>query len=153
MGFGRPRTYELEEDLIKAVDEYFEYIKGEKQMIPDDDGNIQEVWTRKAEPATITGLALHIGFESRQSIYDYEKSGTFSYIVKNARLRVECEYEKRLMTDKPTGPIFALKNMGWSDKIDQDISHSGGVSITFEPAPGCDPITPPQVADDYSTKD
>ena len=102
---GRPRTYETPEELLTAVEGYFAFIKENK------------------EPATITGLALHIGFESRQSIYDYEEDGQFSYIIKNARLRVECEYEKRLSTaQSPTGAIFALKNMGWKDKTEQEIS-------------------------------
>jgi DNA-packaging protein gp3 len=128
MGYGRPRTYETPEELQTEVDAYFEYIKGEKQQNVLEGGLIQEVWLRQPEPATITGLALHIGFESRQSIYDYEKSGVFSYIIKNGRLRVECDYEKRLAGDKPTGAIFALKNMGWIDKTETDLNHSGQVS-------------------------
>lgn len=144
MAFGRPRHYDTQEALETAVEGYFDHIKGLKQTITDEAGNLNEVWTRPPEPATITGLALYLGFESRQSLYDYEKSGDFSYIVKYARLRVECEYEKRLMGDKPTGPIFALKNMGWSDKMDQDINHSGGINIIFEATPNCQPI-----ADDY----
>jgi hypothetical protein len=104
MAGGRPRHYETPEELQTAVDGYFTHI------------------SEKKEPATVTGLALHIGFESRQSIYDYEEDGQFSYIIKNARLRVECEYEKRLSTaQSPTGAIFALKNMGWKDKTEQEI--------------------------------
>ena len=35
---------------------------------------------------------------------------------------VEHGYEKDLRSDKPTGSIFALKNMGWVDK--QEIDHT-----------------------------
>lgn len=126
MGFGRPRTYGTPEELQEQVDSYFEYIKGETQMIPGEDGNLQEFVKRKPEPATITGLALHLGFESRQSIYDYAKAGDFSYIVKNAQMRVECEYEKKLSGDKPTGSIFALKNMGWVDKVETGFTNRDG---------------------------
>jgi hypothetical protein len=112
MAGGRPRVYETPEELQIAVDGYFSYL------------------TEKKEPATVTGLALHIGFESRQSIYDYEEDGEFSYIIKNARLRVECEYEKRLTTaQSPTGAIFALKNMGWKDKTEQEIH--GAMPVTW----------------------
>jgi len=109
---GRPRVYDTPEELQIAVDGYFAKIE------------------EKKDPATVTGLALHIGFESRQSIYDYEEDGQFSYIIKNARLRVECEYEKRLSTaQSPTGAIFALKNMGWKDRTEQVIE--GAMPVTW----------------------
>lgn len=72
---------------------------------------------------TITGLALALGFESRQSLYDYRERGDFSCTVKTALLRVENKYEQRLL-DGGAGPIFALKNMGWKDK--QEISGADG---------------------------
>lgn len=137
---GRPRIYETEEALQEAVTGYFEYIKGEKQSMVADGGLVQEIWVRNPEPATITGLALFLGFESRQSIYDYAKDGRFSYIVKSAQLRVECEYEKKLSGNTPTGSIFALKNMGWKDKTESDVNMTGGVQIVFEKSPNCDPI-------------
>jgi hypothetical protein len=86
---------------------------------------------REPEPITITGLALYLGFESRQSFYDYEKRDGYSYIIKRARMRVENAYEHRLDSKNPTGPIFALKNMGWSDKQDitQSIEHSGNIGF------------------------
>ena len=42
---------------------------------------------------------------------------------------VECEYEKRLAGQSPTGAIFALKNMGWKDK--SEVEQSGGLSINW----------------------
>lgn len=131
MGFlfmaGRPRKYENETELADAVDKYFERLKENRV---DAGGNIDEKWVRMPEPATITGLALFLGFESRQSIYDYEENGEFSYIIKNARLRVECEYEKRLSTaQSPTGAIFALKNMGWKDR--SEIDHLNPVPVQW----------------------
>lgn len=79
------------------------------------------------KPYTITGLALALGFESRQSFYDYEKNPEFSYIVRKARLKVEQGYELRLFSGQPTGAIFALKNMGWKDK--QEISSEDGSGL------------------------
>lgn len=131
MAGGRPRKYETEEELIKAVDSYFEHIRGEKQLTAGEGGVMQEVWVRYPEPATVTGIALHLGFESRQSFYDYEKDGAFSYAIKNARLRVECEYEKRLTTaPSATGAIFALKNLGWKDKSEMGFTDGEGNDVS-----------------------
>jgi hypothetical protein len=73
---------------------------------------------------------LFLGFDSRQSFYDYEKRDGFSYIIKKARLKVESHYEQCLQYGNVTGAIFPLKNMGWSDK--QEIEHSGGVTIHID---------------------
>jgi hypothetical protein len=121
---GSPPLYATAEDLSESIERYFTYIKGEFS------GKSKTKYVRQPEPATITGLALFLGFESRQSIYDYQERGKFSYIIKNARLRVECEYEKRLSGNLPTGPIFALKNMGWKDKVDTE--HSGSIGIVWQ---------------------
>ena len=75
---------------------------------------------------TVTGLALALGFCSRQSIYDYSKKEGFSEAVSRALLMVENGYELRLDGASVTGPIFALKNMGWSDKTEMALS--GNVS-------------------------
>lgn len=123
---GRPAHFENENNLQKKIDEYFQYIQGDYKDITlrDEEGNpyVERKYTRRPEQATITGMAIFIGFESRQSVYDYEKSGKFSYIIKRARLYVENAYEQALMSERPTGAIFALKNMGWTDK--QEIDHT-----------------------------
>lgn len=125
----RHPIYKSPEEFESAVNEYFEFIKGESQHIVKEDGTVQENWKRKPEPPTITGLTLFLGFCDRRSFYDYEQNEGFSYTVKKARLRIEAEYEKALHYQSPTGAIFALKNFGWKDK--QDIEHSGGMNITW----------------------
>jgi len=107
MAGGRPSVYTNPGDLEAAVQEYFA-IEGKK---------------------TVTGLAYHLGFESRQSLYDYEQKGEFSYIIKRAKLQVEIMYEESLSGTTPTGSIFALKNMGWKDKTETEIT--GQMSITW----------------------
>lgn len=82
-------------------------------------------------PVTITGLALAVGLASRKSLLEYEDKPEFSNAVKRAKARVEAAYEGRLWAQAPAGAIFALKNLGWSDK--QEIAHSGGVSIQATP--------------------
>lgn len=101
--------------LQEKVDEYFALIIGQKI------------------PATITGLAYHLGFESRQSFYDYEKRDGFSYTIKRARIRIENIYECNLHGTTATGSIFALKNMGWTDRqeIDQKTEISGSLSVDY----------------------
>lgn len=106
---GRPRVYEKADELELAVEDYF-------NRTPQNE-------------ITITGLALHLGFESRQSFYDYEKNDEFSYIIKRSRLRVELAYEWRLNSNACTGAIFALKNMGWRDKT--EVENSGNLSINW----------------------
>ncbi len=108
---GRPPKFKTAQEIQDKIDDYFE------QRIENE------------KPFTITGLAYHLGFESRQSIYDYEKNGEFSYTIKRARLQVEKYAEDKLFSTTPTGAIFALKNHGWSDK--QEIEHSGDMSINI----------------------
>lgn len=107
MSAGRPALFNSPDDLRVAIDEYFANNKY----------------------ATITGLALYLGFCDRQSLYDYEKKPEYSCMIKEARLRVESCYEATLYTKNPTGAIFALKNMGWKDK--QETEHSGTMGITW----------------------
>ena len=87
-----------------------------KYLTPEKMLEAIDIYLMDEEDYTITGLALALGFESRQSIYDYEKREDFSYIIKRAKLYVENGYEKGLKTQYSSGSIFALKNMGWTDK-------------------------------------
>jgi hypothetical protein len=60
----------------------------------------------------------------------------FSHSVKRAKMIVENAYEKRLQGSNPTGAIFALKNMNWRDKIEQEISGSGfSINIDLDDKP------------------
>jgi len=119
---GAPPLYSDPAEMAKEIDAYFEHVKGEFSMVDKFDKKgfpVQvKVWSREPEPITITGLCLYLGFESRQSFYDYEKRPGFSYIIKRARLRIENNYEKKLHSEYVPGPMFALKNMGWSDKCE-----------------------------------
>lgn len=124
---GRPALFKTAEELQTKITEYFESCKYKviREETEEDPGEVQQ-----GDIVTITGIALYLGFESRQSFYDYEKHEEYSYIIKRARLTVECEYEKRLQSKTPTGSIFALKNMGWVDK--QELDHTSlGEKIAF----------------------
>lgn len=79
------------------------------------------------KPALLTGLILALGLCSREGLDEYGRRPEFTDSVKKAKLRVEMEYEKALHSRNPSGPIFALKNFGWTDK--QDVEVSGGVKV------------------------
>lgn len=138
MAAGRPALFSSPIELDEKINEFFEYIKGEsasKTVIKTaKDGSVTEYeedyWIREPEVPTITGLALSLGFESRQSLYDYEKNEEFSYSIKRAKLHVEQSYEKYLLSQSSTGAIFALKNFGWKDKteVDTNLTLKGSIS-------------------------
>lgn len=107
---GRPPMWDNIEELEESIKDYFDSCK---PIV--EDGNIIDFGT-----PTITGLALALGFASRQSIYDYKEKEEFAYTIKKALLRVENGYEKRLSHNGATGAIFALKNMGWKDKVENE---------------------------------
>ena len=115
---GRPPTYNSVLELQEKIKEYFEKgVKVRKVQIGKPP-NIQIV---EIQAPTITGLCIYLGFESRQSFYDYEEKDEFAYTIKRARLFIENEYEEMLSTSNTTGAIFALKNFGWVDT--REIKH------------------------------
>lgn len=124
---GRPPHYETAKDMQARIDDYFENCPDKKVYVI---GKAEDKKTVEVPILTITGLALHLGFESRQSFYDYEKKDGFTYTVKKARSFIEKEYEMQLQANNVAGAIFALKNMGWIDS--KDIT-SKGQHIMAEP--------------------
>jgi len=100
---GRPALYETPDALAEAVLSYFDWCE------------------ESTVKATVTGLALHLGFASRSSFDQYEeRNDEFMYIIKRAKLAVENSYE----LSGGTFDIFALKNMGWKDKTEVDSNHT-----------------------------
>jgi hypothetical protein len=111
------------DELARRVDAYFSYTEGEYHLenkagkeSKDEEVATKKVWDRDPEPATYTGLALFLGFKSRQEFDNYEEHGAFASILNRGRLRVEAGYEKKLHHQSPAGAIFALKSMGWNEK-------------------------------------
>lgn len=126
---GRPRKFTDVQVMQQKIDDYFENCPDFVTLSTFDKNSGEFIEYRKTTP-TMTGLALHLGFVSRQSMLDYEERPEFSGTIKKARLRIEHEYEKQLHLDKCTGAIFALKNFGWKDKVENEIM-TGGVNINF----------------------
>jgi hypothetical protein len=121
---GRPRLFDSPQKLQEAIDSYFEPMI---DVYEQKGGVLMKQGEKKVikENPTITGLAYHLGFESRQSFYDYEEMEEFSYMIKKARLRVEIGYEESLRGNNVAGSIFALKNMGWKDQNQVDMTSKG----------------------------
>ncbi len=114
MPAGRPRVIESPEQLDQLADAYFARCEA------------------REEPVTLTGLILSLGLSSRESFDEYGRRPEFSDSVKRAKMYVEWEYEKKMHSPACTGAIFALKNFGWRDKTEQEISgpNGGPVSVT-----------------------
>lgn len=102
------------DELDKLVDAFFKQLEGKRRTTR----KTGPAKTDEAKPATITGLALHLGFNSRTQFEQYEKRGKYAANLKRARLRIEAIYEKKLHQSTFGGAVFALKNLGWMDKSD-----------------------------------
>ena len=110
---GRPPMYKTVDEMQKKIDQYF--IDCEEKELP----------------LTVTGLAIALGFTTRQALINYEAKPEFVDAVKRAKLIVESFAEKMLYLGKtPTGAIFALKNFGWTDKQEHDHTHREAPPIT-----------------------
>ncbi len=122
---GRPKIYETPEALQKECTSYFEFIQGSW----DEDNN---KWLREPEPPTVTGLALYLGFADKSSIYDYRDRKDFFHPIKRSLTIIEQSHEIGLNSKVVTGHIFALKNSGWKDQSQTDIT-SLGEKININP--------------------
>ena len=118
---GRPPKYKSAKELQKKIDEYFANCP-DFRTLSCFDKNSGEFVEHTITTPTISGLALFLGFCDRRSFYEYEEKPEFTHTIKKARFRIEREYEKQLYNDKCPGAIFALKNLGWKDKTEQEIT-------------------------------
>ena len=114
---GRPPFYPDPEQFEQAIQSYFDYCQTQDT------------------PPTKVGLALHLGFASRQSLQDYKvrvENKAFAYSVKKAEARIERYLAERVVLGKGSTPgtIFTLKCMhGWQEtqQIQVDINQTVSV--------------------------
>ena len=99
----RPRIYKSVKELDTVIDAY-----------------LQECIEKEKNPST-TGAAIFLGFSDKSSLYDYKKRDEFSHSIKRLLLHIENGHEENLYSHSVTGSIFALKNMGCTDK--QEVKH------------------------------
>ena len=115
----RPRLINSPEEMLERGYAYFEQCKDEES------------------PILITGLALALGLSGREALSEYGRREEFSATVKELKSVCEQFAEFRLFSgSNPTGAIFALKNYGWTDKQQTELSGPEGgpipvVSVEF----------------------
>lgn len=95
--------------------------------------------TTPFEEWLITGVALYLD-TTRETLLDYESGNRdlqpsseeydntiplFSDTVKWIKQKVQMSYESGLRKNGRAGDIFGLKNFGWRDKIETDVTSGG----------------------------
>lgn len=143
---GRPPKYVTAEQMQAVIDQYFEDCKGEP-IIGDDGQLILDKYGRPfiihQRPPTVTGLALALGFTSRQALLDYQAKKGFVDTVTRAKSRIEAYAEERLFDrDGQRGAEFSLKyNFRWIDEKKDNEDEGHGVAelpavLPTPPPPG-----------------
>ena len=114
---GRPLKFASVKELQEKIDAYFAQTPPTQQ--------------------TITGLALALD-TYRDVLMDYQSgkyddkgksdndNRDFSNTIKRAKTRIENAYELSLRTRGSAGDIFGLKNFGWKDKTESEITNPDG---------------------------
>lgn len=125
--------YKTVEEMQAVIDQYFEDCKGEP-IIGDDGMPILDKFGQpfiiNAHPPTVTGLALALGFTSRQALLNYQAKKAFVDTVLRAKARIEAYAEERLFDrDGQRGAEFSLKyNFRWADEKKQAEDEGHGVA-------------------------
>ena len=135
---GRKPTFTSAEEMKEKIDAYF--ASCEPELLRDGDGtpmlnkNGEPVYVG-GRPMTIQGLALALGFTSRQSLLNYKAKREFVDTVTRARLRVEQYAAERLFDrDAQRGAQFTLAyGFGYArDAEDGKNRETQGVKIEID---------------------
>ncbi len=137
METGRPKKYKHPAEMQKVIDRYFKKCAGEV-LRTKDNKPILDKYNNPiilgAEPPTVTGLALALGFTSRQALLNYQDRQEFFDTVTRAKMRVQEYAEKQLYNrDGSRGAQFSLQNnFGW--KNEQSIDSTINAKVETEAA-------------------
>ena len=135
---GRPPMYNTKEEIQEKIDAYFEDCKG--KMLYDPEGKpLTDKYGMPvifgARPLTVTGLALALGFTSRQALLNYQAKDEFVDTIMRAKAVVEQYAEERLFDkDGANGAKFSLANNfdGWKEKQQIEAEVNSEVTINIE---------------------
>ena len=117
------------EELIDRILDYFNRIS---TTIVDEETGVP-IMSKWLTPPSFSGLALAIGI-SPQTLRNYQQRDEYSDVVLQARAIIESYYEESLNSrNRATGAIFALKQRGWSDNIDLNLTTSRVVEVCHTP--------------------
>lgn len=124
---GRPPKYKSVDEIKEKIEDYFKSCEGE--ILLDDNGNLvfnkygYPCWKKPPKPPTVTGLALSLGFASRQALLNYQAKKEFNDTITRAKSRVE-EYTEMRLFDREgqRGAEFSLKNnfKGWNSERERE---------------------------------
>nr|DAF82115.1 MAG TPA: DNA packaging protein gp3 [Bacteriophage sp.] len=132
---GMTPMYTSVEEIEGKIEQYFEDCKG--YPLTDNEGN--QIFNKfglpvfiDVHPPTVTGLALALGFTSRQALLNYQAKLEFVDTITRAKARVEQYAEERLFDrDGSNGAQFSLRNnfKGWDADKKNDDSGDGKITI------------------------
>lgn len=132
---GMTPMYTSVEEIESKIEQYFEDCKG--YPLTDNEGN--QIFNKfglpvliDVHPPTVTGLALALGFTSRQALLNYQAKLEFVDTITRAKARVEQYAEERLFDrDGSNGAQFSLRNnfKGWDADKKNDDSGDGKITI------------------------
>lgn len=120
---GCPPTFTSSVEVQGLIDNYF--IECDGKLLEDKDGipilnKYDEPIVIGAKPYTVTGLALALGFNSRQTLLNYQAKDEFMDTIVRAKAYIE-QYAERRLYDREgsNGAKFVLaNNYGWRDKTE-----------------------------------
>lgn len=131
---GRPLLFETVEDLIKAIQSYFDSCWTQKLNIygapifkkDENSKKTNEPVLYQFKPYTVSGLAVYLN-TSRETLINYEKRGEYFDTIKKAKDICHAYAEEQLFQARnATGAIFNLKNnYGWKDEVKYDHTSKG----------------------------
>lgn len=114
---GAPPKYSSVTVLQKKIDEYFEKCdKGEIIQALNRKGEVYEI-IRKI-PYTVPGLAYHLGFANRHSVWDYKQRPKFTNTITRALLKIQAQRNEGALTgthDSKFSQFDLKENFGWKD--------------------------------------
>jgi hypothetical protein len=132
---GKPPMYKTVDEIEEKIEKYFKDCKG----YPLTDSKGKQMFNKfgspvfiDVHPPTVTGLALALGFTSRQALLNYQAKPEFVDTITRAKARVEQYAEERLFDrDGSNGAQFSLRNnfKGWDADKKNDDSGDGKITI------------------------
>ncbi len=142
---GRPPKYTSVAEIEGLIDDYFKSCKG--TPVYDKDGNPMidrygQPIMMDTHPPTVTGLALALGFSSRQALLIYQGKKDFVDTITRAKTKIEKYAEERLFDrDGVNGAKFSLINnfRGWFEHPEPEQSQTDDSTVQiYMPANGRD---------------
>ena len=111
---GQPAYFTTAEEMQIAIDKYFKDCDGEPLLDSNGDpmlNKFSEPVIVGKKPYTVTGLAIALGFTSRQALINYQHKDEFFDTIVRAKLKCQNYAESRLFDKEGSnGAKFSLSN-------------------------------------------